>query len=122
MWVISFAFYLVQFILIERWLALNNISPTPKTRRDIDKHASPTGDGRPIIGRLSRRPGGLFGIIQYMQMEDHYFQVFTNEGDGSTLHRMSDLAETDRLQVPKSWWMFTDMFEAIAQVCDLYLP
>jgi DNA-binding LytR/AlgR family response regulator len=58
---------------------------------------------------LRRRPDGLNGTIRYMQMEDHYLRVHTDEGAGLTLHRMADavedLAESDGLQVHKSWWI-----------------
>ena len=71
--------------------------------------AADTGMRKPTVGMLARRPDGLGGTIRYMRMEDHYLRVFTDEGDGLTLHRMSDarrdLAGTDGMQVHKSWWV-----------------
>lgn len=101
--VINLVFCLVQYLLIERW-------PLFEPGDDVTAVVSgQSQDGRPTIGHLTRRPEGLSGTIQYMRMEDHYLRVYTDEGDGLTLHRMSDarrdLAETDGMQVHKSWWV-----------------
>ncbi len=54
-----------------------------------------------------------------MRMEDHYLRVVTDEGDGMTLHRMSDatrdLANTDGMQVHKSWWVSEAAVKEIRQ-------
>ncbi len=106
--VINLVFCLVQYLLIERWplvaggetLGIEATDAAPR----VGEVARP-----PTVGHLSRRPEGLSGMIRYMRMEDHYLRVFTDEGDGLTLHRMSDaardLVETDGMQVHKSWWV-----------------
>jgi hypothetical protein len=115
--VINLVFCLVQFILIERWPLFEE--PGPEPAADVHSHAvvkDPAGT-RPSVALLTRRPEGLSGIIQYMRMEDHYLHVHTDEGDGMTLHRMSDakrdLANTDGLQVHKSWWVSAAVVDEI---------
>ncbi len=110
--VINTVFCLVQYVLVERWPLFASGPDTLPTSDLGDQPATeqnPEGSVLPAIGMLSRRPDGLNGIIWYMQMEDHYLRVFTNEGNGLTLHRMSDasreLQPTDGLQVHKSWWV-----------------
>lgn len=106
--VINLVFCLVQYILIERWPLFEG-APTLIAETSGALPGTERGDRRPTIGHLSRRPDGLSGIIQYLRMEDHYLRVVTDEGDGMTLHRMSDaardLADTDGMQVHKSWWV-----------------
>ena len=115
--VINLVFCLVQFILIERWPLFEE--DTESGPVDIGSQRVPSTDpsgttvalanGTPTVSMLSRRPDGLNGVIRYMQMEDHYLRVHTNEGVGITLHRMSDarrdLSESDGQQVHKSWWV-----------------
>ena len=115
-------FSLIQYLLIERWPIFEasleqNPRPVAKTATCSENEfgaesdeATRGSDSRPPnIGLLSRRPDGLTGTIQYMQMEDHYLRVHTEGGMGLILHRMSDavseLSGTDGLQVHKSWWV-----------------
>ncbi len=116
--VINLVFCLVQYLLIERWPLFEGADALPaKTSGKVPEMEHP--DRRPIVGHLSRRPDGLSGIIKYMRMEDHYLRVFTDDGDGMTLHRMSDairdLAETDGMQVHKSWWVSEAAVKEIRQ-------
>ena len=108
--VINFVFSLVQYVLVERWPILTAARPEAEMRA-LQERAD-AANAIPTIGRLKRRPEGLNGRIQYMQMEDHYLRVHTDEGDGLALYRMSDaaadLAETDGLQVHRSWWVARD--------------
>jgi hypothetical protein len=116
--VINLVFCLVQYFLIERWPMFEDLdvreSQVTRGASDVDRQRLP-----PTIGHLSRRPEGLSGTIQYMRMEDHYLRVFTDEGDGMTLHRMSDatrdLAATDGMQVHKSWWVSETAIREIRQ-------
>ena len=110
--VINLVFCLVQYLLIEHWPFFDGEAATaPVPLGEVQP------DTRPTIGLLSRRPDGLSCTIQYMRMEDHYLRVFTDEGDGMTLHRMSDatrdLAKTDGMQVHKSWWVSQAAIEEI---------
>jgi hypothetical protein len=114
--VINLVFCLVQYILIERWPLFEATDRMPQGTETDTPVAT---DRRPDVGLLSRRPEGLMGTIQFMRMEDHYLRVFTNEGDGLTLHRMADarrdLARTDGLQVHKSWWVSAAAVDEIRQ-------
>ena len=116
--VINLVFCLVQYILIERWPLFEGLEEQ-EPLLSFDESSGESADARPTIGHLSRRPEGLSGTIQYMRMEDHYLRVFTDEGDGMTLHRMSDatrdLAETDGMQVHKSWWVSEAAIDEIRQ-------
>ncbi len=112
--VINLVFCLVQYLLIERWPMFDpQPASTPsETEAGQDQDApAPTQSARniPTIGLLSRRPEGLSGVIRYMRMEDHYLRVFTDEGEGLALHRLSDAARdlggTDGMRVHKSWWV-----------------
>ncbi len=116
--VINLVFCLVQYLLIERWPLFEGAETFVAetfTRGPEMRHAGRS----PVIGRLSRRPDGLSGTIQYMRMEDHYLRVVTDEGDGMTLHRMSDatrdLADTDGMHVHKSWWVSEAAVKEIRQ-------
>ncbi|MGI9390108.1 MAG: LytTR family DNA-binding domain-containing protein [Boseongicola sp.] len=112
--VINTVFSLIQYMLIERWplFQLDDAHGTPASIA-----AAEDTDSRPTVGMLRRRPDGLNGVIRYLQMEDHYLHVHTDEGSGLTLHRMSDaiedLAASDGLQVHKSWWV---SFAAIDEI------
>ncbi|NNE80666.1 MAG: LytTR family transcriptional regulator [Silicimonas sp.] len=114
--VINLVFCLVQYLLIERWPIIEgaDFGETAEHLQDVEP-----ADHRPAIGRLSRKPDGLSGTIRYMRMEDHYLRVFTDEGDGLTLHRMKDaardLAGTDGMQVHKSWWVSAAAVDQIRQ-------
>lgn len=118
--VINLVFCLVQYILIEHWpvFETGEVNPPPI---GSDKGGVQSGGSvcRPRVGLLSRRPEGLCGTILYMQMEDHYLRVFTDEGDGLALHRMRDakrdLCQTDGLQVHKSWWVSAAAVAGIRQ-------
>ena len=115
--VINLVFCLVQYLLIERWpLFENSEAGVSDAASSLETE---TAGQRPGVGLLSRRPEGLSGTIQYMRMEDHYLRVITDEGDGMTLHRMSDatrdLAETDGMQVHKSWWVSAAAIDEIRQ-------
>ncbi len=116
--VINLVFCLVQYLLIEGWPLFEG-GEEKISSPSGDQSSAVTADARPTIGHLSRRPEGLSGIIQYMRMEDHYLRVFTDEGDGMTLHRMSDatrdLAQTDGMQVHKSWWVSAAAVDEIRQ-------
>ena len=116
--VINLVFCLVQYLLIERWPMFDGAADQEPGLGDA-AHLVDQLNTRPTIGHLSRRPEGLSGTIQYMRMEDHYLRVFTDEGDGMTLHRMSDatrdLAETDGMQVHKSWWVSAAAVDEIRQ-------
>ena len=117
--VINLVFCLVQYLLIERWpLFEAGVDLLPIGAEEPTLDPAPP-ERRPSVGLLSRQPEGLSGIIQYMRMEDHYLRVTTDEGDGLTLHRMSDakrdLAETDGLQVHKSWWVSAAAIDEIRQ-------
>ena len=116
--VINLVFCLVQYLLIERWPLFDGAADREPGLDDA-AHLVDQPNIRPTIGHLSRRPEGLSGTIQYMRMEDHYLRVFTDEGDGMTLHRMSDatrdLAETDGMQVHKSWWVSAAAVDEIRQ-------
>lgn len=105
--VINFVFSLVQYVLVERWPILTVARPEAELRAEKEEIAA--ANAVPTVGRLRRRPDGLNGQIQYMQMEDHYLRVRTDEGEGLALCRMSDaaadLADTDGLQVHRSWWV-----------------
>ena len=102
--VINAVFCLVQYVLIERWPltlrpATKEAAKAPPAARDVRL---------PTVQMLRRPPEGLGGTILYMQMEDHYLRVHSDEGTGLTLHRMSDAAEdlaaSDGRQVHRSWW------------------
>ena len=116
--VINLVFCLVQYLLIERWPLFDGAAGQEPGLDDA-AHLAEQSNTRPTIGHLSRRPEGLSGTIQYMRTEDHYLRVFTDEGDGMTLHRMSDatrdLAETDGMQVHKSWWVSAAAVDEIRQ-------
>jgi hypothetical protein len=115
--VINTVFCLAQYILIERWSLFGSDVETPTPSPVIiGQEAAPLATGSagngsppPTVGMLSRRPDGLSGIIRYLQMEDHYLRVHTDEGDGLTLHRISDarreLEGSDGRQVHRSWWI-----------------
>lgn len=104
--VINTVFCLVQYVLIERWPLL---PVDPEAEIAPVEHPAPVGPLRPGVAMLTRPPEGLSGTIRYMRMEDHYLRVFTDDGQGLTLHRMSDakrdLEATDGLQAHKSWWV-----------------
>jgi len=108
--VINLIFSLVQYLLVERWPMLTVARPKAELLADQEKIDA--ANAIPTIGNLKRRPEGLNGRIQYMQMEDHYLRVHTEEGDGLTLYRMSDaavdLADADGVQVHRSWWVARD--------------
>jgi len=108
--VINVVFSLVQYGLIERW-------PLTHQSDDPDPPQEPGTDTRPVIGRLRRRPDGVQGVIRYMQMQDHYLHVHTDQGDGLILARMSDavadLKGLDGQQVHKSWWVAQAAIEEI---------
>ncbi|MDJ0637960.1 MAG: LytTR family DNA-binding domain-containing protein [Paracoccaceae bacterium] len=116
--VINLVFCLVQYLLIERWPLFEG-AEQQEPLLSVGVSPEESDKIRPTIGHLSRRPEGLSGTIQYMRMEDHYLRVFTDEGDGMTLHRMSDatrdLAETDGMQVHKSWWVSAAAIDEILQ-------
>lgn len=105
--VINLVFSLVQYTLVERWPILT--AGLPEAERRAEQERVDAANAIPTIGRLKRRPEGLNGRIQYMQMEDHYLRVHTDEGEGLALYRMSDaaadLADTDGMQVHRSWWV-----------------
>ncbi|MDJ0994004.1 MAG: LytTR family DNA-binding domain-containing protein [Dinoroseobacter sp.] len=116
--VINLVFCLLQYVLIERW----PLFPADDDGETGGALGPPKNDQpvtRPTVNHLSRPPEGLSGTIQYMRMEDHYLHVFTEEGDGMTLHRMSDatreLDETDGMQVHKSWWVSKAAVKEIRQ-------
>ncbi|MCP5072828.1 MAG: LytTR family transcriptional regulator [Rhodobacteraceae bacterium] len=98
---INLNFCLIQYLLIERWPILKSqpveISPT-------GQKAPPPG-----VGMLRRRPDGVNGVIRYLQIEDHYLRVTTDQGDGLVLCRMADavadLAAAEGMQVHRSWWV-----------------
>jgi len=116
--VINLVFCLVQYLLIERWPLFED-AKEPMLSSSVNDFPEKSAEKRPTIGHLSRRPEGLSGTIQYMRMEDHYLRVVTDEGDGMALHRMSDatrdLAETDGMQVHKSWWVSAAAVDEIRQ-------
>ena len=109
---INVNFCLIQYLLIERWplFGADKPAPTPKTG-PLEKSTVPT------IGMLRRRPDGLNGRILYIQADDHYLHVKTDQGKGLSLHRMSDavddLTNADGLQVHRSWWVARD---AVAEI------
>lgn len=115
--VINLVFCLVQYLLIERWPIFESSEELQVVALAVDQSRETDADLRPTIGHLSRRPEGLSGTIKYMRMEDHYLRVYTEEGDGMTLHRMSDatreLAQTDGMQVHRSWWVSAAAIEEI---------
>ncbi|WP_068118686.1 LytTR family DNA-binding domain-containing protein [Tropicimonas marinistellae] len=108
--VINFVFSLVQYTLVERWPILAAARPDAEVRAEQEKIDA--SNAIPTIGQLKRRPDGLNGRIQYMQMEDHYLRVHTDEGAGLALYRMSDavadLSDSDGMQVHRSWWVARD--------------
>jgi len=114
--VINTVFSLLQYLLIERWplFHLDDVHLSGSTASIPRKGPE---DSRPTVGMLRRRPDGLNGTIRYLQMEDHYLHVHTDEGSGLALHRMSDaiedLASSDGLQVHKSWWV---SFAAVEEI------
>lgn len=107
--VINTVFSLIQYLAIERW----PLFQTDPTSEQPGVSNTPVASRKevliPTIGLLRRRPAGLNGVIQYLQMEDHYLRIQTDEGSDLVLHRMGDavedLAETDGKQVHKSWWV-----------------
>ena len=100
--VINIVFSLIQYTMIEGW-PLTAPADTP-----VSQPEEPA-DPRPTIGRLRRRPEGVHGVISYMQMQDHYLHVRTDQGAGLVLGRMgdavADLQGSDGQQVHKSWWV-----------------
>jgi len=104
---INLSFSVVQYLLVEQWPILTAARSDAEIQADLAeaKDAAQV----PAIGKLNRKPEGLNGRIQYMQMEDHYLRVHTDDGDGLALYRMSDavedLADTDGMQVHRSWWV-----------------
>lgn len=105
--VINFVLSLVQYVLVERWPVL--VPARPQAELRAERERIDAANAIPTIGKLKRRPDGLNGRIHYMQMEDHYLRVHTDEGEGLALYRMSDaaadLADTDGMQVHRSWWV-----------------
>lgn len=116
--VINLVFCLLQYLLIERW-PLFEAGGDGEADIANGLAVNDRPDPRPTITHLSRSPEGLSGTIRYMRMEDHYLRVFTEEGDGMTLHRMSDatreLDQTDGMQVHKSWWVSKAAVKEIRQ-------
>ena len=108
--VINAVFSLVQYTLVERWPILTAARPEADLRAEQER--ADAAASIPTIGLLKRRPEGLNGRIQYMQMEDHYLRVHTDEGEGLALYRMSDavadLADAAGMQVHRSWWVARD--------------
>ncbi|MCP4385867.1 MAG: LytTR family transcriptional regulator [Hyphomicrobiales bacterium] len=108
--VINLVFSLVQYVLVERWPILT--PARSEAELQAERESTDVASAVPTIGKLKRRPDGLGGCIQYMQMEDHYLRVHTTEGEGLVLYRMgdavADLDETDGLQVHRSWWVARD--------------
>jgi len=117
--VINVVFSLIQYVLIEGWPltgAGDDPEPLPNLRPEQ------VADNRPVVGRLRRRPDGIHGVegvIRYMQMQDHYLHVHTDQGNGLVLGRMSDavadLQGTDGLQVHKSWWVSQAAIDCVRQ-------
>ncbi|WP_245890911.1 LytTR family DNA-binding domain-containing protein [Albidovulum aquaemixtae] len=115
--VINVVFSLIQYGLIERWPLFRPEMGDAEGGAIVDSVGARRGDMPPTVGMLRRPPEGLSGVIRYLQMEDHYMRVHTDEGSGLVLHRMSDavedLADTDGRQVHKSWWVSRTAVEAV---------
>lgn len=113
--VINLVFSLVQYTLVERWPILDTARPEAELRAERQEREA--ANAIPGVGKLKRRPEGLNGRIQYMQMEDHYLRVHTDEGEGLALYRMSDavadLEDTDGRQVHRSWWVAKDAVKEV---------
>lgn len=112
---INLNFCLIQFWAIERWPVLG----TEPVRLSESLGPSSGAPVMPTVGLLRRRPEGLGGRILYLQMEDHYLRVRTDEGEGLVLHRMrdavQDLAAADGLQVHRSWWVARSAVDRIVR-------
>lgn len=108
--VINAVFSLIQYVFIERWPLQNRVDSEAASRfPDCPGTPPPAAPELPAVNLLRRRPEGINGVIGFMQMEDHYLRVHTDEGSGLVLCRMSDAAEdlaaTDGMQVHRSWWV-----------------
>lgn len=108
--VITFLFSLVQWMVVERWPLFPNRAQNltiPNIPPPANKIAAAAATLAPI--RLRRMPDGLSSSILCLQMEDHYLRVYTTEGNGLVLQRLSDaveeLAEANGTQVHRSWWV-----------------
>ena len=117
---INLVFSLIQYVLMEGW-PLTGLAGGIVDKKDQPTEPDPAQvDTLPAIGRLRRLPDGVSGVIRYMQMQDHYLHVHTDQGTGMVLGRMgdavADLAGTDGLQVHKSWWVSRAAIERIEQV------
>ena len=108
--VLTFLFSLVQWMVVERWPLFPNRAQNltaPNITTPASEETTTAATPAPI--RLRRMPDGLSGNILCLQMEDHYLRVYTNEGNGLVLQRLSDaveeLAEANGTQVHRSWWV-----------------
>ncbi|GAB5390355.1 MAG: hypothetical protein Alpg2KO_33230 [Alphaproteobacteria bacterium] len=115
--VITFLFSLVQWLLVEKWPLFPGQGPTSPDIQPEPRHAAePDPNSVYVEGRegdasirLRRMPDGLEGSILCLQIEDHYLRVYTAAGSDLVLHRLSDavneLAQSDGMQVHRSWWV-----------------
>ncbi|MDI3336916.1 LytTR family DNA-binding domain-containing protein [Defluviimonas aestuarii] len=108
--VINTVFSLIQYVFIERWPLLSRAASEAVSRfPDHPGTPPPASPQLPAVNLLRRQPEGVNGVIRFLQMEDHYLRVHTDDGSGLVLYRMSDAAEdlagTDGMQVHRSWWV-----------------
>ncbi len=113
--ILTLMFSLVQWLVVEKWPLFPTISePTSEVSAQPVANAETDNDiaeqaFRNKGARLSRMPDGLEGDILCLQTEDHYLCVFTEEGKGLVLQRLSDalieLEPFDGMQVHRSWWV-----------------
>lgn len=101
----------VQLIL--SFAALHILAPqTPEPR------PSEGGGSRPSAFML-RVPLHLGTDLVAIEAQDHYLRIHTRLGSDLILCRFADalneLAETDGLQVHRSWWIAADAVEAVAR-------
>ncbi len=58
---------------------------------------------------LRKTPDNLHGVIDCLEMEDHYLRVHSGQNSGLVLYRMddaeTDLKDCDGVRVHRSWWV-----------------
>ena len=93
----SFAYY---FLVEHGWRAASRSAPPPT----VSVEPRPSGGGF-----LDRLPPRLGRDLLCLQMEDHYVRAHTAKGSDLVLiplkAAIAELAETDGLQVHRSWWV-----------------